>query len=530
MILKDVLVAMPESKVVFRTKPDGASYVYYRTRTYRNTKGQPTNDVVAIGKRDPKTGKLIPNPRYFEFFPDSSHLNSKASTPRQIKTEGCVATFMGIASQTNLFQTLKSCLPSKCEQLLATAFYMVSEGNVMMYISDWFDNHSVNFTTDMTDLDCSKLFASITDEEKNLFFKEWIKLRGEQEYIAYDVTSISTYSQNIEIAERGYNRDNDNLPQINLGMFYGVTSNMPVYYQTYSGSIPDKMCLEYMMASAKDLGITNTSFVFDCGFVTEDNFHFMYECKIPFITAMPGSRTDAVKLIDKCKNSIEKFENRIKEYEIYGSMHPISMYGRTIQAHVYFDQTRKILETNEIYAYIDRLESELKRLSRTKQVTKRFRDIFVIKEHSKSSFTYELDYIKIDEKLSRAGFFILLSCDLKLTSAEVLKIYREKDCIEKNFDQFKNKLDFKRFKTHWQKTLDGKMFVGFVALILRTYMKHKLKKNPETEKLTFEKTLIELKKIRSVMMSDGKKILMPLNKIQKEIMATLHIAESDFEE
>jgi transposase len=524
MILKDMLVPMPEKKIVTRTYANGSVYVYYRIRTYRNEKGQPTNDVVAIGKKDTASGKLIPNQRYFDFFPDSNYQNPKTITPKLIKACGNVAAMMEIANQTELLSTLKKSIPTKCDQLLATAFYMICEGNVMMYIGDWFENNNVNFTEHMTDIDCSKLFASITEEEKRLFFSEWIKIRGEQEHIAYDVTSVSTHSQNNEIAEWGFNRDNEKLPQINLGLFYGVSSNMPIYYHTYSGSIPDKVCLEYMMATAKDLGISNTSFVFDCGFVTEENFLYMYENNIPFITAMPGNRTAATNLIDKFKNSIEKSGNRIRDYDVYGVAHPTSMYGQEIQAHIFFDQERRLFETNEIYAYIDKLEAELIELSKAKkQVTKRFKEIFIINEQPKSSFTYELDTEKIDAKLSRAGYFILLCTNRELKSKAVLKTYREKDTIEKNFDQFKNRLDFKRFRTHWKATMEGKIFVGFIALILRTYMKGLIKKNDDLKKVTFEKMLIELNKIKSVTMSDNKSILMPLTKLQKDILSTLKV-------
>ncbi|MCL1913074.1 MAG: hypothetical protein FWG10_04170 [Eubacteriaceae bacterium] len=39
----------------------------------------------------------------------------------------------------------------------------------------------------------------------------------------------------------------------------------------------------------------------------------------------------------------------------------------------------------------------------------------------------------MDEKLSRAGFFILLSSKDGLSSEEALKIYHGKDVIEKNY-------------------------------------------------------------------------------------------------
>ena len=148
-----------------------------------------------------------------------------------------------------------------------------------MYIDDWFDETDVSFAERMDDQQISRLFASISYGERASFFKEWVKLRSEREYIAYDVTSVSTYSKGIDIVECGYNRDNEKLPQINIGMFYGAESRLPVYYDVYSGSVPDKSHLIFMMEGAGKLGITNARFILDCGFVTENNLSFMAENK-----------------------------------------------------------------------------------------------------------------------------------------------------------------------------------------------------------------------------------------------------------
>ena len=129
----------------------------------------------------------------------------------------------------------------------------------------------------------------------------------------------------------------------------------------------------------------------------------------------------------------------------------------------------------------------------------------------------------MDKNLERAGFFILLSSKPELTSSEVLKIYRNRDIIEKNFEQLKNGLDFKRMRTHWKKTMEGKMFIGFVALILRSYMRRMIKNAPQTKHLTFEKILIELRKIKTVMLSDMNEVLIPLTKLQKTILSALGV-------
>jgi transposase len=524
MALKSVPVPMPNKKVTFKKAANGTEYVYYTTRAYRNKDGKPTSDEVGIGKKDSVTGNLIPNRRYFEIFQDPAQPTANASNVRSVQSYGNTAVLEDIARQTGLSDILKECFPDAWGRILACAFYILCEGNVMMYIDDWFDETKVNLTDRMDDLDCSKLFAAITEEERRRFFAEWVRSRGEQEYIVYDVSSISTYSENIDFAEWGYNRDNEKLPQINLGMYYGLTTRMPVYYSIYNGSIPDKSYLELMMTCTEDLGISGVCFVMDCGFVTEDNLVRLLNGKFGLITALPGSRLEALRIIDECKGEVRKSKNRIKEYEVYGIQQTIEMCGASLAAHVYYDPEKQIFDEKELYARIEKLYLALEKMSGSKRATKKYRDYFVVDEKKDDTFSFELDAGKVDERLERAGFFVLLASDAKLSSADVLKIYREKDVIEKNFDQFKNRLDFKRMRTHWNRTTEGKMFVGFIALILRAYMLRMIKNDPKTKRITFDKMLLELKKLRVLTLTDLSEVLMPLTKMQKTILSALAVS------
>jgi len=517
---------MPEKRITYKKAPNGTVYAYHTVRAYRNKRGQPTSEVVAIGKKDTVTGKLIPNSRYFEIYQRTTPPKQPEQSPSRIQNCGNIAALEEIAKQTGLSAVLKMCFPQKWEQMMACASYMVCEGNVMMYIDNWFDETRVNFSNRLDDIACSKLFASITEEERREFFITWIKHRSEQEYIVYDVTSISTYSDNIDIAEWGYNRDRDALPQINLGMYYGVTTEMPVYYTLYSGSIPDKSYLEFMMADTRDLGIINVCFVIDRGFITEDNLIYLRELGFSFITAMPGNLLETISIIDQNKWSVRKTANRISEYELYGQQRSIELYGLELHAHIYYDPEKQAVDEKELYAKIDKLRDALEKMNRSKRVTKKYKDYFLIDNDDKSKLEFELNTDKVDEKRERAGIFVLLSNKKELNSYDVLKIYRNRDVIEKNFDQFKNHLDFKRMRTHWAKTTSGKMFIGFLALILRSYMLRLLKQSNDTKHLTFERVLLELRKIKAVTLSDMSEVLMPLTKLQKTILSVLGVTIS----
>ena len=525
MALKNPPVPIPENKVTYKNgNNQQTKYVYYTVRAYRNENGKSTSDEVLIGKKAETEGQMIPNQRYYEIFEKKDNLTSSKTTdaePERILNAGSAYVLEEIATQTGLAEILADCFPGKWKQMLACAFYMVCEGNTMAYISDWFDENRPKNMEPMDDRECSRLFASITAEERRGFFHEWIRNRKEKEYISYDVTSVSTYSDNIEIAEWGYNRDEESLPQINFGMFYGMTSHVPVYYEIYSGSVPDKECLDYMMANANEYGIRDVCFVIDRGFVTEDNISSVSDYKYKFITSMPGNLTMAAKLVDGHGHKIRKSANRLSELGIYGVQVPVGIFGYDLQAYIYLDPEKQAQDEKEIYAHIEKLRRELDKTGKSRRAPKRYLDYFKIDGNTESSFTYELDTDKIDMLINRAGFFILLSNIPELSSEKAIEIYRNRDMVEKHFDQLKNFLDFKRLRTHWLKTTEGKVFVGFLALILQSHMRWLLKKDATVKSLTFKKVLIELRKIKKVVMSDLREVLIPLTKLQKMILCSL---------
>jgi len=537
----DFLVALPLKKVIIK-RIKGIAYVYYNESSFRNQKGQPSSIQISIGRLDQTTGKLYPNQRYFDYFPDQKpdylptqtliKSNSVISDTEQanvyFEDYGETAALKEIAKQTGLLEVLKKCFPTKWKRMLIVAFYMISRGNVMSYINYWFDSTHVDFTKRMNDVDCSRLFESITETEISSFFIEWIKYHSERDYLAFDVTSMSTQSQNISNAEWGYNRDGENLAQLNFGMFYGVTKRIPVYYDLYNGSIPDVAYLEQMVLRAKDFGIKKICFVLDRGFLSNDNLSFLLDNGFSFITAMPSHLQETMNLIDKVKSDIVKHSNKIDDYEIFGVREQVEINGRKLYAHICFNNDKKTLEIREILSHVNKLEKELEKINKSKNLPKRFSDYFVIEEQNQQTVKYKLDEKKIDERLSRAGFYVLLCDDKDLVTGEVIKTYKERNVIEANFNQLKNDLDFRRLKTHYDKTTEGKMFVGFLALILRSTMVRLIKGNVITKRYTVMKVQLELRKIRLITLTDKNKMIIKLTKTQRDILEALKIKVEDF--
>ena len=173
--------------------------------------------------------------------------------------------------------------------MLTAAQYMLFEGNVMYYIDHYTETHQTACGGVLSDKQCSKIFSELREEDMMLFFREWMKHRQKDEYVAYDVTSISSYSRNITELEWGYNRDKERLPQINLGMYYGEGSKLPLYYRVYPRSISDKAHLKYMLGKNEFINGKKTRFVMDRGFYSAENLKYMAENDYRFVIALPNS-------------------------------------------------------------------------------------------------------------------------------------------------------------------------------------------------------------------------------------------------
>jgi CheY-like chemotaxis protein len=68
----------------------------------------------------------------------------------------------------------------------------------------------------------------------------------------------------------------------------------------------------------------------------------------------------------------------------------------------------------------------------------------------------------VNEAKKNYGYFFLLRNDVK-DSIESLEIYRNKDLVEKAFGNLKERLNFSRTAVSSDQSLDGKLFVEFVA-------------------------------------------------------------------
>jgi transposase len=97
----------------------------------------------------------------------------------------------------------------------------------------------------------------------------------------------------------------------------------------------------------------------------------------------------------------------------------------------------------------------------------------------------------IAEAKKNYGYFALLSNDIK-NPIEALEIYRNKDLIEKSFGNLKERLNLRRLSVSSEQSLDGKLFVEFLALIILSYIKKRMQSTGLFKTTTMQGLLDEL--------------------------------------
>lgn len=528
-------VPMPTEKIVIR-KQKANLYVYYRTRVYRNAKGQPTNDTVLIGKKDLQSGMLIPNKKYYEIFninpvetSSSSEPNEKSENeliPETILDYGNNYLLEYLLEKYDVNSTLRHAFPNTYKEIAILAKYMVCEGNVYYYCEDWCDKTHTGLKKAISSQKASEVCKSISLNQRTKFFKRWIYAREKEEYLAYDITSISSYSAGNDNVEWGYNRDGENLPQINMGMIFGESTKIPVYYNVYPGSIPDKSYLDYMLRDSEEIGLKYSKFVMDKGFFTEQNIKRLSKGTMYFIVSVPNHHNIPKRLITENAQIQYDSRNSLGSGKPYAKCVTITDYGFRSNVHVFFDTMKFHDESTILFNNIEKREQTLGTMSSKPSEPHPYDKYFIFKENKKS-LSFERNTEAINESIATFGYFLILTTDFKLTSNEVLEIYRRKDVVEKCFDNLKNAIDMKRLRTHSTESADGKMFIAFVSLILRSILENTIGEFNRKNNLTIEKVMKELSKIRLVNLSNGISLLNPITKKQRIILENFGLTDQD---
>ena len=478
--------------IVYQTdKRSGITYAYQSTSFWDKEKKQSRARRTLIGRYDNETGKIVP----------TDGRNKKKAKEKEAETRGKAvinsahrsfygATYLldAIGEKLGITQDLKQCFPDEYKQILSLAYYLILEDSTPLYrFEKWGSLHKHPYGNNITSQRSSELFASITEESKQRFFILQGKRRIEQEFWAYDTTTLSSYSDILRQVQYGHNKEHDKLPQLKLALVFGEDSNLPFYYRKLAGNIPDSKTIRRFLEELDILGYSKVKLIMDRGFFSEYNINSLFQNHIKFLMSAKMS-------LNFIQNELDDIYDTFRDFEHYNENYAI--YYRTVRTNWNYTQNRpykgdKLKESRRIYIHFyynidqaaddekdfDRrliaLKQELESGERIPQHEKLYPQYFTYKTTPKRGTHVTVIEENVNAAKRNYGFFALITNE-KMDAITALELYRNKDVVEKAFGNLKERLNMRRNLVSSEQSLDGKLFIQFVALIYLSYIKKQM--------------------------------------------------------
>lgn len=263
-------------------KTTGITYVYEYTSFWDKEKKQSRNKQVCIGKLDSITGEFIPSKR---LKPEQAIVRDPAVTA-STEVIGPSIILDALSERLGLGKLLKFCFPQEHSQIQVMAHYLASQGGPLSHCETWCKSHAHSVEA-LTSQRISEILRTINTDKKQTFFIKWMDKVLEDDYLCYDITSISSYSELNEYIKYGHNRDLDKLPQLNLAILFGQKSRLPVYFERTPGNITDVTTLHNLLKTFKALESKTLHYVMDKGFYSKKNVDELLISRDKFILSVP---------------------------------------------------------------------------------------------------------------------------------------------------------------------------------------------------------------------------------------------------
>ena len=520
----DFLVKIPfvQGKITRRKKKDAVYVEYEYDRIYDPVRQYTFPKRVTIGKLSETDPELMqPNQNFLKYFPDAELPETKNRTSRSSCLRvGAYFVLRKIIEEYNLVELLGGYFEQRDLGLfLDLAVYsIIAENNAAQYYPDYTFNHPL-FTNGMkqySDSTVSDFLNSVTDDQSIGFLNSWNETRNHREkiYISYDSTNKNCQAGDIEMVEFGHPKVDVGQPVFNYAVAYDTHNQEPLFYEKYPGSLNDISQLQFMLDKAFGYGYKKIGFILDRGYFSSENIQYMDKCGYSFVIMVKGMASLVNELVLEHKGTFEsKRVNNIYEYGVYGKTVKHRLYAgdkKERYFHLYHSISKESAERAGIENRLNQMTLYLKKYqNKVKEFGPGFEKYFNLHYDEKTqAFVLSEERCSVVEReLDLAGYFCIITSE-KMSAKEAIELYKSRDTSEKLFRGDKSYLGNKSIRVYSEESARAKIFVEFVAMILRCKMYTKLKEEmKKLEKkpnyMTVPAALKELEKIEMVRQLDN---------------------------
>ena len=375
------------------------------------------------------------------------------------------------------------------DKILSIARYWIATGGqTLPRMAAWQAMHDAPYPGTMSDDMIGDLFQQVGVDEGGI--QEFFRLRasrlGTDPVVAYDSTTVSTYSENLHEARQGFNKDGDGLDTIKLLTLYSVRDREPVAFAKQPGNVPDVISVGNAITQLEALGIAKPLVVTDNGYASESNMAEFALRNQKFLTLVDTDVKWVRKTVDKLQDELDGAEG-VCPFDT-------DVCGATLMQDHEFSKTRKRGRgdkaageeerfTKRLYVHVFRSPDV-----RCKRESAFQRRLFKVKEQLESgvelkegAMRWASRYVSVSTQ-GRGGIpkvtfkneavrearkyfgYFALATNQAMDRFEALRNYRLRERIEEHFGMDKRYFDGRRTRLWKADALRGRQFVQFVGL------------------------------------------------------------------
>ncbi|MBP5309269.1 MAG: transposase [Lachnospiraceae bacterium] len=535
----DAYVKVPEvkGKITFRTKGNTTYVEFEYDRVYSTEKQYTDVKRKTIGKLADEDKRIMqPNENFIKFFPDTELPEERDRSSRSCGLRiGTWVVIRKIVNEYKLTEILGRYLPWKDVGLFLdlAAYSIIEEDNRAQHYPAYAYSHPL-FSEGMRIYSDSKVseFLNTMDADTSVMFQnDWNAERNHREriYFSYDSTSKICEAGDLRIVEVGHSKENVETDIFNYAIAYDTKNREPLFYEIYPGSINDMSQFQCTVEKAKGYGYKKIGFVLDRGYFSKDNIYQLEDSGYSFVMMLKGKADLVQKWVLENKGSFETSRScNIPAYQVYGKTIEKKLFGtdkKPRYIHLYHSSSLEADERTGVEKKINQLTAflnshinqfrdfgpgmetyfELHYDENAKKTGKKDKDTADSSARKFVFFEEKMPVIELELKL--CGYFVIVTSE-KMTAKEALEIYKGRDASEKLFLSDKTFLGNHCLRIGSDESATSKIFIEFVALIIRNrmynYLKDEMKEMAtKPNYMTVPAAIRELDKIEMSRQLDG---------------------------
>jgi transposase len=384
-------------------------------------------------------------------------------------------------------------------------YWIGTSGNTLPRLESWQVMHPLPYREAITEDVYGNLFKDIGRNEHGVqgYFSSRAASLGKSPVLAFDSTTISTYSENQSEARRGFNKDGDGLNTIKLLTLYSVKGREPLAFAKQPGNVPDVISIENTLTQLKCLDLKKPLIVTDNGYYSQKNMMEFARRNVKFLTLVDPNILWVREAVDALRETIAGMSSTCPfDPSICGAtiprMHEFTwerqrshnsrtagekeIFSRRLYVHIYYSPDNEAKKELSFRKNLLELKEQIEAGTTefTKFAQRKIEKYLITSKRGRGGqLKIGFNDQAIIEAKKYFGYFALVS-NQSMGTFTALENYRLREKVEELFGVQKGRLDGARPRTWYPDNLRGRQFVQFVALGYHCFLTKKIKEMRDT--------------------------------------------------